>query len=399
MAPPLLNPRPNGRPSRSQELLLRAALLDGEQAIRAWQEWRRIDAVATTDQDSGRLFPLLCRNLLAIGVDDPDMPTLKGAYRHQWVANSQRLQRGAHALRALSDGGIDTMVLKGAALIGRHYSDAGVRLMYDVDVLVRPEAVRAAAALLEREGWKQHVATSLDDLLPVIQGTRFADADGEAIDLHWHAMWSPAREDDFWSAAEPAEVGGVATLRLAPADQLLHVCVHGVWSEGDRVRWVADAITVLGTTPDLDWERVVRGARARALTEPLLDALSYLRDAFAQPVPPGVVRSLREPRPGILERAGHIAWRIRPHRVRAAALALEHYRRQRLMAPAETQQASLTGYLRSWAAARWATGSRPELFIQRVRRVFPRRIGSLRRRPDGRRRSTVRTPAPDARRP
>jgi hypothetical protein len=388
MALPLLTPRPNGRPSEAQELLLRAALLDGEQATDAWRRWRQVDAVATTDQDSGRLLPLVCRNLLAIGVDDPDILILKSAYRHQWVANSYRLGRAASALAALSDSGIDTIVLKGAALVERHYRDSGVRLMYDVDVLVRPEAAHRAAEALERSGWEHEVAADLDDLLPVIQGTRFANSTG-AIDLHWHAMWSPAPEDDFWGAAEPAEIGGVSTLRLCPADQLLHVCVHGIWSEGERLRWVPDAITILRTTPVMDWQRVVHRARARALTLPLIDALDYLREAFGQPIPPHVLRSLREARPGARERAGHLAWRIRPFKVRVAALTLEHYRRQRLLAPAATRRASLASYLRSWAAVRWGARGRLEMLVGLVRRLVPRPIGSFRRCLGVRRRSTA----------
>lgn len=396
MASPLLTPRPNGRPSESQELLLRAALLEGEQAIDAWRRWKEMDAVGTTDQDSGRLFPLVCRSLLAVGVEDPDTPTLKGAYRHQWLANTYRLERAAHALTALSGAGIVTMVLKGAALVERHYRDVGARLMYDVDVLVRPDMAHAAAAELERSGWEQDPAVDLDDLMPVVQGTRFVDAGGVAIDLHWHAMWSPAPEDDFWDAAEPASVGGVPTLRLCPADQFLHVCVHGVWSEGERVRWVADALTVLRTTPGMDWERVVRGARARALTLPLLDALDYLREVFDAPIPPDVFHSLREPRPSVTERAGHLAWRIRPFKLRVAALTLEHYRRQRLLAPAATRRASLASYLRSWAAVRWGARSGLEMLVGLVRRLIPRPIGSFRPTRRLRRRSSTRGPAPAA---
>ena len=354
MAAPFLRPWPNGRPSEAQELLLRAALLDGERAVAAWRSWKEIDAVATTDHDSGRLLPLVCRNLLAIGLDDdPDMPTLKSAYRHQWVANSHRLARAGEALAVLSQAGIETMALKGAALVDRHYRDAGVRLMYDVDVLVRPEAARLAAAALERGGWRQYLAADLDDLVAVAQGTRFDDPSGVGLDLHWHALWSPGPDDELWAAAEPATVGGVGTLRACPADQLLHVCVHGIWSEGERVRWVPDAATVLRTSPDLDWGRLVRRARAGALTLPLADALCYLQGLLGPLVPADALSALRRSRTGPAERAGHVAWRIRAPRVRLALLTLERYRRQRRLAPAITRERSLAAYLRRWATVMW----------------------------------------------
>ena len=211
------NPWAFGRPTEAQELLLQAALLDDQRARAAWSSWKQLETVVSTDQDSGRLFPLLSRRLLAMGIEDPDLPTLKSAYRHQWVANQRRLHRAGEALAHLSDAGIETMVLKGAALAERHYRDVGLRLMYDVDVLVHADRARDAASVLGRHGWRQLVAVELEDLLPVTQGTLFLDEMNDGIDLHWHTMWSPAREDDFWSAAEPLVVGGTPTLCPCPA--------------------------------------------------------------------------------------------------------------------------------------------------------------------------------------
>ena len=367
------NPRAFGHPTEAQELLLQAALLDEDRARTAWGRWKELDTVVSTDQDSGRLFPLLSRRLLAMGAEDPDLPRLKGAYRHQWVTNQRRLHRAGEALAHLADAGIETMVLKGAALAERHYGDAGLRLMYDVDILVRAERAREAASVLERHGWRPLLPRDLDDLMPVIQGTLFMDELDDGIDLHWHAMWSPADEDDFWSAAEPLVVGGAPTLCPCPADQLLHVCVHGVWSDGRPVRWVADAMILLRSEPDLDWARVVDRARARALTLPMLDALAYLRAAFDAPVPPGVLEALAGTRRGLRERLAHRAWGFRSTKLRALVTHWDRYKRQRALPPGPTKVPSFRAYVRRWGSMTWGTRSDSELVRAIVSRLIRRR--------------------------
>src|SRR5438046_343051 len=75
---------------------------------------------------------------------EPALVTLKSVYRHQWVANHRRLQRAGLGLEVLAEAGIETMVLKGAALAPGYYGDIAARVMLDVDILVRAERAREA---------------------------------------------------------------------------------------------------------------------------------------------------------------------------------------------------------------------------------------------------------------
>lgn len=364
--------RPERRlPTGSQELLLKAALLEDDRALTAWRQWKTKETLAGTDQESGRLFPLLARNLLRIGIDDPDLHILTRAYRHQWLVTQQRIAAGARALGSLSQAGIETIVLKGSALAYRYYKDLGVRPIYDVDILVRPQCARRAAEVLVDSGWTQFLPVDLDVLLPVSHGTLFQDGK-HGIDLHWYATWAPAREDDFWSAAEPIEVGGAQTLALCPTDQLLHMCVHGIWTDGVPIRWVADAVTVIRSAPGLDWDRLVGQARARAVCLPLRDALSYLRLHFEAPVPSEALVSLNHAHAGLLERAGHRAWQAHPTRLRMAWLAVERYRRQRRLPPGPVREQNLYHYLRAWLTMTMELDADAPLTPAVLTRLLPR---------------------------
>lgn len=356
----------------TKELLLKAALLEGDAALSAWRAWQAADSVTGTDQDSGRLFPLVWLNLKALGLAEPDMAVLKSAYRHQWLANQVRLGDVGQALRVLEEAGIETMVLKGAGLALRHYPSIGARPMYDVDVLVRPEFALTAARLLLQAGWSQFLPAELELLLPATHGTAFTAPTGSKLDLHWYALWSPALDDDFWSSADPLQVGGAATLVPCPADQLLHVCVHGSWSEYPLARWVADALAVMRSTPSLNWTRVIDRASARSLTLPLSDALHYLRDIFGAPVPQPVLDQLDEARCGFFERAVDRAWHASPGKLPGAWLMLERYRRLRSLPRGATNQANLWRYFRAYATVALGLDSGRLLMPALLRALLPR---------------------------
>ena len=77
--------------TKDQELLLRAALLKGADAVEAWNEWKSaVDWEGHLDNGSFRLLPLLYTNLKRLEVRDPLMGKLKGIYLKAWYEN-QRL--------------------------------------------------------------------------------------------------------------------------------------------------------------------------------------------------------------------------------------------------------------------------------------------------------------------
>jgi hypothetical protein len=89
------------------------------------------------------------------------------------------------------------------------------------------------------------------------------------------------------------ELHGISLRGLAPSDQFLNVCVHGVaWNEVAPIRWIADAITVLRQSTELDWERIVKQTERRRLVPRMRDALHYLASRMEAPIPEGVLRSL-----------------------------------------------------------------------------------------------------------
>jgi hypothetical protein len=280
-------------PTQEQELLLKAALLRGQEALDAWDTLQSNLDIAQLDQGSLRMLPLLYKNVDALGVDSTLSEELKGYYRFTWYKNQMLFHSMAETLRAFHDAGIQTMILKGAALILLYYRNYSLRPMGDFDVLVHTEDASSAVDLLKDLGWGPRKTLSkgfLEKILAVRHSHNFNDAAGQGFDLHRHLLLECCyadADDAFWESALSVQFHDVPTCALNPTDQLFHVCAHGVrWELVSPIRWIADAMTILDTSGnEIDWNRLVAQAESRHLTLPTKDALDYLHDKFKAPIP------------------------------------------------------------------------------------------------------------------
>jgi Uncharacterised nucleotidyltransferase len=296
-------PEPGRLATPTQRLLLRAALLEGQPAIDAWREWDRREVIEELDSGSDGLIGLLWRNLDAHGVEHHTMPKLKGVYRYTWYTNQSVIRQAGVPIRALREAGIPTLALKGAALAPLYYRDWGVRRMQDFDLLVPPDRVRDAIAVLRGIGAVPGVP-DVEAWIPLRHAVMFQHPDGWEMDLHWYSLWRSAPDQSIWDHAVPLDVGGEQTLAPGPTHQLLLVCVHGVdWAENPPLRWLADATAVI-RSGEVDWDLLVEEAETRLLTLVLGSALQYLRDVMDAPVPDDVLRRLSEAPSPRFERAG-----------------------------------------------------------------------------------------------
>jgi hypothetical protein len=316
------------RPTPEQLLVLHAALDERTEARRAWERWRILVEFDGVDHGSTRLLPLVYRNLGPDSFDAEVAGRLKGLYRRSWSHDQLLFKRGAEAIAVLESGGIETLVTKGASLAVLSYGDVGVRPMDDVDVLVPLTRAAEAIEALTAAGWSPDHEDPLA-WTQVHHSLGFAGPQGGNVDLHWFALWQPARDEPLWRASVPMELAGVATRAPCPSDQLLLACVHGTpWSPLPPFRWIADAATVIRSAgAGLEWDRLVSEAARRHLTVATAAALAYLREEFRLAVPPGVLEDLRAAPASRHERAAFRAACRPDGSVRTLQMAWDRYRR------------------------------------------------------------------------
>lgn len=322
-------------PTLQQELLLRAALLKGDHAVAAWREWSSLVDIDHVDAGSYRLLSLLYHNMCEHGVEHPVLPRLKGVYRQVWYKNQMMMHGAAAVLRLLHAEGIPTMVLKGVAVLGLYYRDYGLRGMEDVDILVPVQYAQRVVQLLPASGLIEHfpLPSVSDRLWEVLHSQAYSDARSHQFDVHWHVFpecGTVSDDDDLWRDSVPMSVAGVPTRALNPADQLLHICTHGVrWNALPPLRWVADTAALLATeTPS--WERLLLQAQRRRLVLPLRKSLLYVRSLVRVPIPDEVLDFLHAV-PVSNRELREYNQRLRPAHTPAAVLAELWYKHRRLM--------------------------------------------------------------------
>lgn len=307
-------------PTPAQELLLRACLSEGNEAVDAFVEWKTTADVGTVDPGSYRLFPLLYSNLKSKGIDDPLMNIFGWVYAKTASNNTTLYGRLSALLSELNARGMPAILHKGLALALLYYGDPGLRPMMDADILVPTGRVREAIdiitglgwrssltplkgfsdkELLSRLGWtptERSIRDYTDEYFSVRHGQDFTNPEQFTIDLHWHLLHGYNRPDSdalFWKGAQGISVEGAPALALDPADQLLQVCSHGVaWNTVPPIRWVADASAIIqkvsGEGEGIDWERLIKASLRHGKVLPVGEALGYLNRYLDQPLPDSV---------------------------------------------------------------------------------------------------------------
>jgi len=303
----------NAFPTKEQELLLQAALLngaDGKDALAQWLD--AIDFEGEMDYGSFRLLPLLFHHLKKQGRDLPIMSRLKGIYRYAWFKNQQLFFELGKTLNTLRQAGIPTMVLKGAALTVQVYRNHAIRPMADMDILVPASQAVETYEILRALGWSRQSGSCFEKDLKYRNATGFKNCSGIEFDLHWHPIKdssiiaSQKRYDElFWQSAVPIEIAGEPTLAPGLPESLLLVIAHGIWDNAvPPIRWVADAVFLIRFfQAKPNWQRFILLVRRYNLPLQMINALYYLEETFRAAIPPFVFEKLKQMPAGFPQKA------------------------------------------------------------------------------------------------
>lgn len=130
---------------------------------------------------------------------------------------------------------IPVISLKGPWLAQRLYGDTSLRSCVDLDLLVRRDDVAGAEEVLSKIGF---VAAGWRD-----DYQRPWRREGLTVELH-HDVENPLAFDfdveAAWDRAQRAQFEGVPAWLLAPTDELLFLCLHGVRHRFERLSHILD---------------------------------------------------------------------------------------------------------------------------------------------------------------
>lgn len=279
---------------------------DGQQhdavraAAAAVRDWHRFEAAVLRHRLVGPADRAL-RGLA--GVPDDVAARLAARARAQCRTNLGFAAEAVRLARSMRDAGLAPLFLKGPALAKLLFDDIGLRHCRDLDLLVEPEAVADAAALLEAEGYAATHPVSLAELramprwLHAVNQLDYRHAQrGTLVELHWRIAPNAQLGSAWWTRAHRAEVqlgsaGGVAT--LAGADLFAYLCLHGALHAWSRLKWLADVAALLARVDAESWAGYHAHAASLGLARPAGQALLTAATFLQLDLPPQLHETLR----------------------------------------------------------------------------------------------------------
>jgi hypothetical protein len=343
-------------PSEQQELLLRTALREDDVALAAWLRLRpRLD-LDRLEEGSIRLAPLVYRRLVQLGLEDPELPRLKGLYRRSWYENTLVLDQLVTLLKALAAAGVEPLVLDGPAIGLRYYPELALRKFLNTGLLLPEGAGEAATRALD--------GSEFEPLEPARRGEAaplpYQGRNGHVFYLHREPPAdligvdgrSPTR--DWWTRARPLKLAGAQSQVPAPGDQLLATLLTGARpSEPPAIDWMADAAVILRGGDDLDWPALIGQAADCRMTLRLRESLRFLAQSVTAEVPQAVLDELERWQPTRRERLAHRLAARRPVLLGGLPETLALHLRWTSERPLPIALASLPGFLRGrWGLRR-----------------------------------------------
>jgi hypothetical protein len=257
------------------------------------EDWSRFHRVVARH----RIVGLAYHGLMAAQVTLPSR--VLDALRTDAQALARRgLVMAAEAIRvhqALAHAGIPVAFLKGTTLAMMAYGSLGIRHSKDIDILVPHDGVLAAAAVIDRLGYRRtRPRPDLDAAKAAQWPVLFKDfsylhpSSRVELELHWRLADNPTLVPvpPPLSWARVAIGGGLELPTLAVDDLLTYLCVHGAYHAWFRLKWIADVGALLATTPR-GAERLVEHAKATGTGRLTAQALMLSRDLLGSPIPSG----------------------------------------------------------------------------------------------------------------
>lgn len=257
-----------------------------------------------------RLTPLLSHHLmspeLASFVPERIMPRLQSIHYQSLARNMLLQDELGHILSGFNKEGIPVIILKGAALLDTIYRDISLRPMSDLDILVRPEDIgRAEALVLELD----YTYLVKPDDGPADQQNRHLSNLGHRkkgifLEVHRHIVNTDDAFhfdiSDFWARARPVRKAKAEALVFSPEDLLIHLSIKFLsdrrYQSNAAVSQLCDIAEMINHYADsLDWELIVKTSREKGFAAGLYSVLYACQRILGTPVPTAVMQGIRPP--------------------------------------------------------------------------------------------------------
>lgn len=264
----------------AQSWLLKACLAktkeEQQEAVQNWEDQVCMDEL---DFSSMRLIPYFFHRNQQVGITTKHDKRLKVIYKHWWLRNQHISHELKAVQQALSEVGIKTIIIKGAA-IKMHYEKEELRPMSDFDLIVPQSDLHQAIQITKKLGFvpdplDQRFLEKCENLyLDFQHGISFKHSKNETeFDLHWKfgSRCSKQFTTQLWNHLVDYEL--IPGAKKPPlAYEVCMILIHAVTSENkDNLNWILDIETINQKFGNSFWKE----ARQLAVNEKKADLFDY----------------------------------------------------------------------------------------------------------------------------
>ncbi len=196
-----------------------------------------------------------------------------------WTLLVDRLT--AELAEAFAQRGVPSILLKGPSFARWLYPDGAVRSYGDCDLLVPPDRISAAQAVLRELGFRD---TSAPLAHPRLESHGWARND-DSVDLHSTLIGIRASPQVVWDTLsamiETQQVGGADVHVLTPPARALHVALHAAQHGPDERQPLEDLRRAIDLVPGDMWFEVAALAERLEATEAFATGLRLIPSGTA----------------------------------------------------------------------------------------------------------------------
>jgi hypothetical protein len=242
------------------------------------------------------------------------------AARQASVARQQAITTQlSELLRECARESLPVIILKGAYLAEFVYSEAGLRPMNDIDILLQPTHLSQVEALLTQLGYVGHYKSSETGARITKHTSTFRKPQTRAgtpnpylsaesertVEPHTslEESWFGLRADithGVWERSLAIDYHGQPARALCPSDLLLHLCIHLTFHlimGWPSLVQLIDLRMISARLSQNDWDELMQHAREHQVTGYIYAALRLAQLALAAPIPIVVLSDLASATP------------------------------------------------------------------------------------------------------
>lgn len=217
-----------------------------------------------------RVGPLLHRNLTESGstelIPEQVVERLRQHSRQTATRNLSLTNALLSILENFREREIPALPYKGPVLSESIYADFSLRQSRDLDILVRPDDIHdAEAVLLERGFEPKFELTEKQKRLLVKNGRhRTMKKGGTIVELHPRisSFDPPFEVADLLDRAGSVDLAGESVPTTRPVDTLFALSVHGTTHQWNQLKWICD-VAYLIKNETFDWPAVLEESKRR----------------------------------------------------------------------------------------------------------------------------------------